>query len=82
MIACSDQTREVLISAAFVHLKNAELLKHVRNLSAASHAILLSGPTGSFPSCAGPWPQEQQPPPLAACVWAEGTVATCIPLFR
>ncbi|PWZ11646.1 Spastin [Zea mays] len=44
----SDQTREVLISAAFVHLKNAELLKHVRNLSAASHAILLSGPTEAY----------------------------------
>lgn len=49
MIFCSDQTREVLISAAFVHLKNAELSKHIRNLSAASRAILLSGPTGSSP---------------------------------
>ncbi|KAF8716450.1 hypothetical protein HU200_026330 [Digitaria exilis] len=44
----SDQTREVLISAAFVHLKNAELSKHIRNLSAASRAILLSGPTEPY----------------------------------
>jgi len=38
----------VLISAAFVHLKNAELSKHIRNLSAASRAILLSGPTEPY----------------------------------
>ncbi|WVZ99744.1 hypothetical protein U9M48_045002 [Paspalum notatum var. saurae] len=44
----SEQTREVLISAAFVHLKKAELSKHIRNLSAASRAILLSGPTEPY----------------------------------
>ncbi|XP_062232254.1 uncharacterized protein LOC133929499 [Phragmites australis] len=44
----SDQTKEVLISAAFVHLKKAELSKHIRNLSAASRAILLSGPTEPY----------------------------------
>lgn len=49
MIFCSDQTKEVLISAAFVHLRKAELSKHIRNLSAASRAILLSGPTGWSP---------------------------------
>ncbi|RLN30954.1 putative cell division cycle ATPase [Panicum miliaceum] len=44
----SNQTKEVLISAAFVHLKKAELSKHIRNLSAASRAILLSGPTEPY----------------------------------
>ncbi|XP_062180819.1 peroxisomal ATPase PEX6-like [Phragmites australis] len=44
----SEQTKEVLISAAFVHLKKAELSKHIRNLSAASRAILLSGPTEPY----------------------------------
>jgi ATP-dependent protease Clp ATPase subunit len=48
VIFCSDQTKEVLISAAFVHLKKAELSKHIRNLSAASRAILLSGPTEPY----------------------------------
>uniref|UniRef100_A0A8R7P851 DUF7751 domain-containing protein n=2 Tax=Triticum urartu TaxID=4572 RepID=A0A8R7P851_TRIUA len=44
----SEQTKEVLISAAFVHLKQADLSKHIRNLSAASRAILLSGPTEAY----------------------------------
>lgn len=41
----SEQTRVVLTSAAFVHLKQAEFSKYMRNLSPASRAILLSGPT-------------------------------------
>lgn len=57
----------MLISAAFVHLKNAELSKHIRNLSAASRAILLSGPTGSF----------RKPALFAACLWAEGGAVCC-----
>ncbi|GFZ01471.1 P-loop containing nucleoside triphosphate hydrolases superfamily protein [Actinidia rufa] len=40
----SEQTRILLISAAFVHLKKADFSKHTRNLSPASRAILLSGP--------------------------------------
>ncbi|KAJ4768429.1 p-loop containing nucleoside triphosphate hydrolases superfamily protein [Rhynchospora pubera] len=40
----SEQTRIILTSAAYVHLKQADLSKHIRNLSAASRAILLSGP--------------------------------------
>ncbi|XP_052171401.1 uncharacterized protein LOC127787408 [Diospyros lotus] len=40
----SEQTRILLTSAAFVHLKNADFSKHTRNLSPASRAILLSGP--------------------------------------
>ncbi|XP_020254185.1 uncharacterized protein LOC109831263 [Asparagus officinalis] len=39
-----DQTHAVLTSAAFVHLKQAEITKYTRKLSPASRAILLSGP--------------------------------------
>ncbi|GMN31845.1 hypothetical protein TIFTF001_003423 [Ficus carica] len=41
----SEQTRVLLTSAAYVHLKHAEVSKYTRNLSPASRAILLSGPT-------------------------------------
>ncbi|GMH29587.1 hypothetical protein Nepgr_031430 [Nepenthes gracilis] len=40
----SEQTRELLTSAAYVHLKYSELSKFTRNLSPGSRAILLSGP--------------------------------------
>ncbi|XP_062189346.1 uncharacterized protein LOC133892520 [Phragmites australis] len=40
----SEQTRVVLTSAAYVHLKQAEISKYTRNLAPASRAILLSGP--------------------------------------
>ncbi|XP_058100193.1 uncharacterized protein LOC131245038 [Magnolia sinica] len=40
----SEQTRVLLTSAAYVHLKQAEFSKYTRNLSPASQAILLSGP--------------------------------------
>ncbi|XP_047094611.1 uncharacterized protein LOC124706990 [Lolium rigidum] len=39
----SEQTKEVLISAAFLHLNQPDLSRHIRNLSAASRAILLTG---------------------------------------
>ncbi|KAK3198725.1 hypothetical protein Dsin_022140 [Dipteronia sinensis] len=41
-----EQTRVQLTSAAYVHLKHAEVSKYTRNLSLASLAILLSGPAG------------------------------------
>ncbi|KAF0921183.1 hypothetical protein E2562_039223 [Oryza meyeriana var. granulata] len=41
---CSEQTRVVLTSAAYVHLKQADISKYTRNLAPASRAILLSGP--------------------------------------
>lgn len=48
----SDQTRALLTSAAYVHLKQGDLSKYTRNLSPASRAILLSGPAGkSFTLC-------------------------------
>ncbi|PKI56894.1 hypothetical protein CRG98_022723 [Punica granatum] len=40
----SERTRVLLTSAAYVHLKNADVSKYTRNLSPASRAILLSGP--------------------------------------
>ncbi|KAK7283587.1 hypothetical protein RIF29_13201 [Crotalaria pallida] len=41
----SEKTRVLLSSAAYVHLKSQHFSKHTRNLSPASRAILLSGPT-------------------------------------
>ncbi|XP_026664860.2 uncharacterized protein LOC103718546 isoform X2 [Phoenix dactylifera] len=40
----SEQTRVVLTSTAYVHLKQADFSKYMRNLSPASQAIILSGP--------------------------------------
>ncbi|KAL5222732.1 hypothetical protein ABZP36_027445 [Zizania latifolia] len=40
----SEQTRLVLTSAAYVHLKQADISRYTRNLAPASRAILLSGP--------------------------------------
>ena len=42
----SEQTRVLLTSAAYVHLKHSDFSKHTRNLAPASRAILLSGPAG------------------------------------
>lgn len=36
----------LLTSAAYVHLKHMDVSRHTRNLSPASRAILLSGPSG------------------------------------
>ncbi|KAG8659095.1 hypothetical protein MANES_02G015400v8 [Manihot esculenta] len=44
MSVWSEQTRALLTSAAYVHLKHAEVSKYTRNLAPASRAILLSGP--------------------------------------
>ncbi|KAL9265682.1 hypothetical protein AKJ16_DCAP15401, partial [Drosera capensis] len=44
----SEQTRVLLTSAAYVHLKHFEVSKFTRNLSPGSRAILLSGPAESY----------------------------------
>lgn len=44
----SEQTRMLLTSAAYVHLKEADFSKYTRNLSPASRAILLSGPAERY----------------------------------
>ncbi|XP_042465238.1 uncharacterized protein LOC122047818 isoform X2 [Zingiber officinale] len=41
----SEKTKVILTSTAYVHLKQTDILKYTRNLSPASRAILLSGPT-------------------------------------
>ncbi|XP_019449730.1 PREDICTED: uncharacterized protein LOC109352274 isoform X2 [Lupinus angustifolius] len=41
----SERTRVLMSSAAYVHLKSKDFSKHTRNLSPASRAILLCGPT-------------------------------------
>ncbi|KAG0503487.1 hypothetical protein HPP92_003559 [Vanilla planifolia] len=41
----SEQTQAILTSVAFVHLKQADFSKYTRNLSPASRAILIAGPT-------------------------------------
>ncbi|KAL9265081.1 putative AAA domain-containing protein [Drosera capensis] len=43
-----EQTRVLLTSAAYVHLKHSEVSKFTRNLSPGSRAILLSGPAESY----------------------------------
>ncbi|KAJ1416151.1 P-loop containing nucleoside triphosphate hydrolase [Sesbania bispinosa] len=40
----SEQTRVLLTSAAYVHLKHAEVSRYTRNLAPGSRTILLSGP--------------------------------------
>ncbi|XP_057525765.1 calmodulin-interacting protein 111-like [Amaranthus tricolor] len=40
----SEQTRALLTSAAYVHLKHTDISKFTKNLSPGSRAILLSGP--------------------------------------
>ncbi|KAJ6341733.1 hypothetical protein OIU78_009813 [Salix suchowensis] len=44
----SEQTRVLLTSAAYFHLKHAEVSRYTRNLSPASRAILLSGPAEPY----------------------------------
>ncbi|XP_028752011.1 uncharacterized AAA domain-containing protein C16E9.10c-like, partial [Neltuma alba] len=41
----SESSRQLLMSAAFVHLKQLIFSRHIRNLPQTSRAILLSGPT-------------------------------------
>jgi len=42
-MSCSERTKALLTSAAFVYLKEEQFSKYTRNLSPASRAILLSG---------------------------------------
>lgn len=49
----SEQARAVLTNAAYVHLKRVQFSKFASQLSAASQAILLSGPEGICLSALG-----------------------------
>ncbi|KAF8380141.1 hypothetical protein HHK36_027624 [Tetracentron sinense] len=53
ILGSCEQTRVLLTSAAYVHLKQGDFSKYTRNLSPASRAILLSGPAGR-PDCKFP----------------------------
>eukprot|EP01018_Ginkgo_biloba_P036822 Gb_28174 [translate_table: standard] len=44
----SEQTKALLTSATFMHLKQAQFTKYTRNLTPASRAILLSGPAEPY----------------------------------
>ncbi|KAJ3671045.1 hypothetical protein LUZ60_008471 [Juncus effusus] len=44
----SEQTRVILTSAAYIHLKQGYISKHIKNLSPASRTILLSGPAEPY----------------------------------
>ncbi|XP_010251600.1 PREDICTED: uncharacterized protein LOC104593453 isoform X2 [Nelumbo nucifera] len=44
----NEQTRVLLTSAAYMHLKEANFCKYTRNLSPASRTILLSGPAEMY----------------------------------
>ncbi|CAL9046450.1 uncharacterized protein LOC135606707 [Musa acuminata AAA Group] len=43
----SENTKNVLISCAFIHLECKEFIKYTMDISSVNHRILLSGPTGS-----------------------------------
>ncbi|WOK94703.1 hypothetical protein Cni_G03408 [Canna indica] len=43
----SENTKNALMSCAFIHLERKEFVKHTADISSVNHRILLSGPTGS-----------------------------------
>ncbi|GLT35861.1 hypothetical protein SLA2020_102770 [Shorea laevis] len=44
----SERTKVLLTNAAFVHIKRTDVSKHLRNLTPAGRAILLSGPAEPY----------------------------------
>ncbi|XP_062203389.1 uncharacterized protein LOC133905581 [Phragmites australis] len=43
----SENTKEVLLSSAFIHMKKKEFTKRLQEISSVNQRILLSGPSGS-----------------------------------
>lgn len=43
---CSENTKNVLIAASFIHLKHKEHAKYTSQLSTVNPRLLLSGPAG------------------------------------
>lgn len=43
---CSENTKNVLIAASFIHLKHKEHAKYTSELTTVNPRILLSGPAG------------------------------------
>lgn len=44
--SCSENTKNVLIAASFIHLKHKEHAKYTSELTTVNPRILLSGPAG------------------------------------
>lgn len=47
VISCSENTKNVLLSCAFIHLEKKEFIKQFAEISSINQRILLSGPAGS-----------------------------------
>lgn len=45
---CSENTKNVLIAASFIHLKHKEHAKYTTELTTVNPRILLSGPAGVY----------------------------------
>jgi len=45
-LSCSENTKNVLIAASFIHLKHKEHAKYTSELTTVNPRILLSGPAG------------------------------------
>lgn len=49
LISCSENTKNVLLSCAFIHLEKKEFIKQFAEISSINQRILLSGPAGTLP---------------------------------
>lgn len=47
-ISCSENTKNVLLSCAFIHLEKKEFIKQFAEISSINQRILLSGPAGAY----------------------------------
>ena len=48
LISCSENTKNVLLSCAFIHLEKKEFIKQFAEISSINQRILLSGPAGTY----------------------------------
>jgi hypothetical protein len=48
LISCSENTKNVLLSCAFIHMEKKEFIKQFSEISSINQRILLSGPAGTF----------------------------------
>lgn len=46
---CSENTKDVLVAATYIHLKHREQVKYTAKLPTINPRILLSGPAGIWP---------------------------------
>jgi hypothetical protein len=49
-LSCSENTKNVVIAALFIHLKHKEHAKYTSELTTVNPRILLSGPAGQWSS--------------------------------